>query len=220
MVPRGLLIPTKEGYEVYLRHYVNQDIDISTREEGRELTPRQRFTLAHEIAHTLYFQKSGSVPVPDPAISNELTLESICDRTAGQILLPTHLLKLEIHHHGKIDSDLVISLARKFRASLSVAIERLSITEGASPTRRCILLVRKFQKNAEIKKVYFGAGFLPILPAPAKNTCVTDWLSDFPLSVISDQVGGEYEILRKNVSIRFSQTVLRSPDFSLIQISA
>src|SRR6266481_8594213 len=112
MVPRGMLLPVAGGYEVYIRSSASRDIDISFNEKEGELTPRQRFTLAHEIAHTLYFHSSNTVPVPDPSISNELLLEDICNRTAGQILIPTHLLKREISGHSSIDPTLVLSIAR------------------------------------------------------------------------------------------------------------
>src|SRR5271165_417429 len=52
MIPRGVLLPVEGGFEVYLRDDTRNDVDVSREEPTDALSPRQRFSLAHEIAHT------------------------------------------------------------------------------------------------------------------------------------------------------------------------
>src|SRR5437667_10026089 len=70
MIPRGVLLPVEGGFEVYLRDSMRKDLDISPAEPKGFLSPRQRFSLAHEIAHTFFYEFSDSVPAPDGTVSN------------------------------------------------------------------------------------------------------------------------------------------------------
>jgi Zn-dependent peptidase ImmA (M78 family) len=218
MVPRGLLLPVENGYEVYIRDHHNKNIDISGREPEGQLTTRQRFTLAHEIVHTVFYKFLGSTPTPDPIASNEMVLEGICNRTAGQILLPTHLLKREIADRTKIDSALILSIANKFRTPLVVTMDRLNAVESASPSRRCVLLVRKLEGSAEICASYFGAGLLSVLPQPPKYAQVTDWLTDFPVDVLEGRENDEYQISRKGRPVKFSKTRFGSSSLFFLEV--
>src|ERR1041385_1980226 len=82
MVPRGLLLPVQGGFEVYLRD-TSQNIDIDLTQGTPEplglLTPRQRFSFAHEIAHTLFYKILDSVPTPQEPLPIAPELEQICD---------------------------------------------------------------------------------------------------------------------------------------------
>jgi hypothetical protein len=221
MIPRGLLLPVEGGYEVYVRDARNKDIDISRPEPEGQLTTRQRFTLAHEIVHTLFYRFSGSMPMPDPIASNEMVLEDICNRTAGQILLPTHLLKREIvHDSAQIDPNLILSVAKKFRASLSVTMDRLNAIESASPARRCILLVRKSGHGAQIRASFFCAGLLSLLRQPDRYAQLTDWISDFPVGVIEGQANNEYRIIRNGVPIKFTRTLFGPANWFFLEVNA
>lgn len=218
MVPRGLLLPVEGGYEVYIRHSANKNIDISGREPEGQLTARQRFTLAHEIVHTLFYTFSGSTPTPNPIASNGVILEEICNRTAGQILLPTHLLKREIDDRGQIDSTLILSISGKFRASLAVTMDRINAVESASPSRSCILLIRRLEGFAQIRAAYFGAGLLSVLPQPPKYAKVTDWLPDFPVGVIDGRENDEYHITRKGLAVKFTKILFGSGSFFFLEV--
>jgi Zn-dependent peptidase ImmA (M78 family) len=169
-------LPVEGGFEVYLRDHVQKDVDLANREETDEaLSMRQRFSLAHEIAHTRFYKLSEAVPSPDGSIANGLELEEICNKIASYILVPTSLLKREIHLNGEqIDSDFVRLIASRFRISLRVALERLSLVEPVSSSERCILLARKHQGDAEIRALCFGVGLLPLIPRPRKYMSVAE----------------------------------------------
>ena len=169
IIPRGVLLPVKGGFEVYLRDQDRKDFDILGPEPVDLLSPRQRFSLAHEIAHTFFYKLSASVPTSDDTISDASQLENICNRTAGHILVPTNLLKREVGDYEKIDATLVRSLATRFRTSLAVIIERLSSVHWSNPSDRCTLLLRRVNDDAEIRAIYLGIGLLRTLPRPTNT---------------------------------------------------
>ena len=207
MIPRGIL-PVKAGFEVYLRDPIRKDIDISEPESEGLLAPHQRFSLAHEIAHTFFYKFSDSVPVPDGTVSNELELEKTCDVTAGRILMPTDLLKREIQDYEKIDAAFIRSVASKFRTSLTVAIERLCAVEPSNLFERCVVLVRRLRGDAEILASYFGVGLLRTLPRPRKYTRVTDWVADFPRPAINKRGDCDWTITRMGRPVTFTKIEL------------
>jgi hypothetical protein len=212
MVPRGLLLPVEGGFKVYIRDTrQKRDIDIS-KEDVREpvgfLSPRQRFSLAHEIAHTLFYKMSESVPAPDGILPITPDLEQICDRTAANILIPTHLLKKEITDSAKIDAMFIQSIATKFRTSVAVAMSRLAIVESSNPFERCVLLVRRIDGDAEIRASYFGVGLLPTLPRPNIYTRITEWLTEFPRREIDNHERSEWQTIRKGKHIKFTKIEL------------
>jgi hypothetical protein len=212
MIPRGLLLPVTGGFEVYIRDTTQKrDIDITKEgicEPVGLMSPRQRFSLAHEIAHTLFYKTSGAVPVPDNTVPIPTDLEQICDRTAGYILIPTHLLKKEIIDSEKINAAFIQSIASKFRTSLAVAINRLAVVESSNPFERCVLLARRIDGDAEIRASYFGVGLLRTLPRPSVYTRITEWLPNFPRREIDNLKSSEWPTSRNGKQIKLTKTEL------------
>jgi hypothetical protein len=217
MIPRGVLLPVEGGFEVYLRDSCRKDMDISEPETESGLSPRQRFSLAHEIAHTFFYKLSDSTPAPEE-VTNELELEKTCDRTAGHILIPTNLLKREVGDYQRIDASLVRSIAHKFRTSLTVAMERLTTVEPSNPIERCILLVRRLNGDGQIRAMYFGVGLLPTLPQPRRYTRLTEWMSDFPLHLIDGERDSDWRTSRMGRVLKFERTELESGSDFLLQV--
>jgi len=215
------MLPVEGGFEVYLRDQVPKDVDISREEPGDELSVRQRFSLAHEIAHTRFYRLSEPVPSPHGTTSTGPELEDHCDRMAGCILVPTYLLKQRIRDYEKeIDADFVRSVASDFRTSVAVALERLRVVEAANSFERCILLARRTHGDAQIRSLFFGLGLSPILPRPEKYTRITEWLPDFPRrALVQKQRSGSF-VTRKGRTITFTTIELGSGDDILLQVQA
>lgn len=212
MVPRAMLLPVGGGFEVYLRDTDRKDCDLSEAEPDDFLTPHQRFSLAHEIAHTFFYKLSEPVPAPDRTVSNTLELEATCDQVAGQILVPTALLKGKIEKQlggrDKIDVPFVRSAASDFKTSIAVMIERLRFVESSNPFQRCILLAKRLKEDAEIVAIYFGVGMLPVLPRPQKYSRVTEWLADIPRRAIDRRENDHWTLTRSGRSVAFTKTEL------------
>jgi hypothetical protein len=217
IIPRGLLLPVDGGFKVYLRDSKRRDIDVLQPEATDGLSVRQRFALAHEIAHTLFYRFSGSVPTPEE-MSSDLELEKICDRTAGHILIPTNLLKKEIGDYRRIDAHLIRSLAFKFRTSLTVAIERLATVEPSNPFERGIVLLRRVNGDAQIRAMYFGIGLLRTIPRPVRYSRLTEWISEVPRSFIGQNAESEWRTTRMGRTVAFEKMELGSGQDFLLQV--
>ncbi len=221
IIPRGLLLPVDGGFEVYLRNTVQEDVDLDMSEPDGFLSNRQRFSFAHEIAHTLFYKLSEAVPSPDgTASSNGHELEKTCDRTAGHILMPTSLLRREIKDRENIDAEFVRSVATRFHTSIAVALQRLSAVEPSNTFERCLVLAHRVQGNAQIGASYFGLGLLRTLPRPANFTRVTDWLKDFPRHAIDQRSDCEWQTSTLGRPITITKTELGASGNFLLQVQA
>jgi hypothetical protein len=219
IIPRGMMVPVEGGFEVYLRDQAQKDVDISRAETMGDLSFRQRFSLAHEIAHTRFYRFSDSAPLPDAMTPNWRNLEDSCDRMAGCILIPTYLLKQKIREYGKeIDGGFVRSVASDFRTSLTVALERIRVVEAASSFDRCILLAQRVQGDAEIRSLFFGLGLSPVLPRPEKYTRLTDWLPNFPRRALSQRTDSGCFAVRAGRTIAFTTTDLGNGGAFLLEL--
>ena len=104
----------------------------SPEDGGRSFPPRLRFTVAHELAHTFFFQWEGNHRKPRALISGthyaELeSLERECNDAAGLILVPEHLL-VSVVEAGSLDvfdPMTIRGIADRFAASVDCLIIRL-----------------------------------------------------------------------------------------------
>lgn len=220
MVNRGVLVPVGGGFEVYLRDLDSRDIDIEGAEPETLLSPRQRFTFAHEIIHTFFYKTSSEVPAPTGVVKNPLKLEEICDRAALRLLVPTPLLRREIRKElgdsRRIDSDFIRAVTVKFRTSYEVMIERLRAVESENTFARCILLVRKNKGEALTTASYLGLGLISTLSTPKKYQPVANWFSGFPSTIVEGEGDGRWEVTVSGRELVFAKTPLgRSGDFIL-----
>ena len=117
MVPEAVLAPVEGGFKIYLQNnFVHRP--------SYEL--RERFSLAHELAHTFYFDLNGGVPKPKKGAPTGQKLEGLCHSGASQILIPEGLLRREIKVRGLIESaESILDLAKIFSVSTAVMIRRL-----------------------------------------------------------------------------------------------
>lgn len=96
---------------------------------GRSFPSRIRFTVAHELAHTFFFDTMGHDQLPkEVAIghhpSETNSLERECDRAAGMMLVPRHLLELLLREE-RVDvlNPLIIrTLASRFAVSIECLV--------------------------------------------------------------------------------------------------
>jgi len=133
MLGSGATVPTDTGFTMYVNCKSEDVNDWDARfndqsDQGRFLPNRARFTVAHEIAHTLFYDWSASVGTSLVPIRHHKALNSLertCNRVAGSLLLPEHLLWQEISELRTFEADQLVGVARKFRVSLETLILRL-----------------------------------------------------------------------------------------------
>jgi hypothetical protein len=223
MVPRGALVPVAGGFELFLRDPDSRDLNLEAEEPQNLLSHRQRFNLAHEIAHTFFFRDSKTIPAPINFAGNPRKLEDICDEVAARILVPSDLLRREIRREllgncERIDADFVRAMVAKFRASPDVVINRLQMVESGNVFARCILLVRRSDGEARIRACYMGVTLLSSLPAPNIYDPVANWFQELPRAVAEGDGRGKWEMIRGRRKLEMEKIPLgRSGDF-LLQI--
>lgn len=100
----------------------NGDYIVTVNSEHSEL--RQRFTIAHEIAHTLFFEAFGEESLAQSGYiyeeGSDPDEERMCDYVAARILLPTRQVEDFLRING-VGASSVVALAQEFRCSLRAA---------------------------------------------------------------------------------------------------
>jgi hypothetical protein len=227
MIQRGALLPSLGGYEVILRNLEPKDLDVESPEPANELSSQQRFTLAHEIAHTRFYKTAKGKLVPDDgpkkyAYNGEIGLEEICDRVAGHLLVPTQFLKSEVR--GSLDSDFeridagfVRAMVGKFRVSYDVVIRRLWATDPENVFARCILLVGRDNEGPLIRASYRGTSLYSALPPPKEWQPVQDWLPELPLEAINHSGAGAWYLDRQGRKFQIQKFPLGKGGSFLLQ---
>lgn len=122
-----------DGFVIYVRCEEREVEDLHTRwnsvsDGGRSLSARMRFTIAHEITHTFFFDLDGPFPRSKINVEHNNTIRSLereCNRAATRILLPDVLLRTEVKNVDLLDPMSVLELRKKFGVSVACFLNRL-----------------------------------------------------------------------------------------------
>jgi hypothetical protein len=87
--------------------------------DARDSEERRRFTLAHEIAHTLLISSSDKTALHN--CEDERT-EELCDFAGAELLVPDQLLR---RTRLQLDIHTILSIANEFRCSIEAASWKL-----------------------------------------------------------------------------------------------
>jgi hypothetical protein len=130
MVPTGGLSLRSSGFVIYIQDLGRSqpvEVPIGIPVEDRpKMTTRQRFTMAHELAHTLVFGASDP-PQPRPDPPKGAKLEALCHRAARRILMPERVMATEVEKRGKLGSRDLLDLARDFECSKQRALRSRTV---------------------------------------------------------------------------------------------
>lgn len=86
---------------------------------------RQRFSLAHELGHTLFYEnENGDIKSRKDSPRGD-NLEAACHKAASMILIPSKALRREIKKEPPASAASVIELASRFEVSAEVMLRRL-----------------------------------------------------------------------------------------------
>ena len=116
MIPEAAITVSGERFCIYLQsNFKNRP--------GQRV--RRRFSLAHEIAHTFFFQFQGGDLRPMRGGPRGDDLELACHEAAGQLLMPTCLLPFELDQRRMAGGEDIIRFARTYDVSLETVLRRL-----------------------------------------------------------------------------------------------
>lgn len=126
----------------------------SPMDEGRSLSARTRFTIAHEIAHTFFLRGAHGTyrrtVVPSTPADNK-KLEELCNRTAAELLVPEFILAAELSVLRSLNPWNVWRLAKRFNVSVEMFVHRLA--ESSFPLPGVIALIDAQQRQRRIRAV-------------------------------------------------------------------
>jgi hypothetical protein len=135
---------------------------------------RQRFSLAHEIAHTFFFERQAGSLKPIKGGPRGLQLEKACHRGAGMLLLPDRFLERELKKVDKrVHTAQILEWSKSFDVSVEVLLRRLESTGALESDDVSFALVN----DRRIKFVSYPPWLKPVLPLPVRDIKFEQWLS-------------------------------------------
>jgi hypothetical protein len=180
MIPRGGLVPVAGGFDLYLQRESESSLDLVDPGTQVELTPRERFVVAHELAHTLFFDLAKDPPSLLQTSTDGPALEKVCDEVASQLLVPSWVLRDRLRRLERISAEMVTDLAREFAVSVQVMVRRLAKTDSVPGSDVALILAYPSPgwRDAEIRGVCYGASMLPLKPRPAMYGSLKAWCGE------------------------------------------
>jgi hypothetical protein len=182
MIPSGGLASRDDGFIVYIRDLRLENPNQHVIKEGEEppvLSPRQRFTLAHELVHTFFFD-SESPPAEVAGCPHGSALEQLCQYGARHVLLPDVLMEKVLAQFKPITADFVCAISDQCTVSPEVVLRRLAdsgTVEYASPS---LLMARIGQQSREatIVAAFVDASLVVHRPRPVLFSDLAAWAGE------------------------------------------
>jgi IrrE N-terminal-like domain len=172
----GCTEPVQGGFNIFIRDEFSSTIDADNSSDAESLKPRQRFTLAHEIAHTFFYDLTHDPPKVSKGIPKSDVIERLCNLAAGHLLLPAHILEFRLQGTEAITAQRILRIAKEFSVSAEVVIRRLNELEKFKAPDCALLLVSKDRsKDDHIRAGYFHPSLLPYLRKPKRFSLLKEW---------------------------------------------
>lgn len=149
------------GFAVYVncgKHFQDQYLQrfSGAEQNGRYLPARVRFSLAHELIHT-FFYDTKQWPCKNKLLARHFkeidSLEAACNFGASQLLVPTRSLKKDTAQRDVLNIDGVRDLAKRYQVSMECLITRLDRLEDWTPKPGLIALLRRTEDGYRITAV-------------------------------------------------------------------
>ncbi len=170
MIPEGVLSPVEGGFKIFIQNNFTDKPGANR---------RQRFTIAHELAHTFYYDLNGEVPKRSKGSPKGQKLERLCHIGASQILVPEILLRHEVEKNGEVESaESVLDLASIFDVSPEVMIRRLHGLNGIIRDNFAAILVETVNGgNQLIHAACYSPLLLCHVTKPERNLNFDSWVT-------------------------------------------
>jgi len=221
----GRLLLMRSGFVVQLNDQNRATFSLKGARTP-ELTKKQRFTFAHEIAHTLTYDVTQAPPSEIPRVVRgiaehgylddpEKNIEAFCQISAGLMLVPGRSLRTELTKlgHEQVDSvRVLLALADRFQVSPEVLVHRLSQSSESAGLRAhgyALMLVGESDSRQQVRALLFSSHMLCEITRPSLYRGVTTWLrrNHLPASIArADSRESEWRIARSTGTLNVKRT--------------
>ena len=139
---------------------------------------RERFTIAHELVHTFYYDRDSGLPKRKKRAPRAQLLEMLCHDGASQILVPEDLVRRELQANGEVTStERILGLSDIFDVSPHVMIMRLHILDLiADPSFAAILVDAPDGGRPSIQAACYGPLLLCNAIKPKRGSDFDSWV--------------------------------------------
>jgi hypothetical protein len=200
----GAIGVAEDGFVVHLQSRKEQLVPAPA-VDSSALSPRQRFTLAHEISHTFFYGPDLKRVEPHPS---QRLLEDSCNYAAARLLLPANLLRYEIGRNRKVDSiEMACDLASTAHVSTEVLLQRLDELEDLKETDYALLALRKEERAKIIVIAVCSQGVFREFVRPTLFAAPPKWVQRM-VPELSAATGAVHRIPHRNGGEFVSRCVL------------
>jgi hypothetical protein len=205
----GSLLPDSRGFTVALKSPSAYTFDLNT-EVAVNLSTRQRFTLAHELAHTLFYEERDGFQREDGHAPKGPKLEALCQFAAGNLVVPRPLLEREIRSGPRLSSTTQLRrLSKTFAVSAEVILRRIESDSLVDVDTALVCVdIRGDEKTPKILAFCYHPSLQQWLPQPRLYKNISEWLSRWP-SVEATVPGRYWCPLSSSSGLEFTVEKLR-----------
>jgi Zn-dependent peptidase ImmA (M78 family) len=162
----AMLTTHSDGFRILLNSDGGRAKELKERynneSKERTMNPRLRFSIAHELAHTFFYNISKK----SPELAKTFTsgggrtaldnLERNCNTLASHLLLPTSMFRSEFLRLKEVTPETVLNFARKAGVSPQALLLRLNKSDSLFIERYfkgCIVLIEKHEDKIVIRAI-------------------------------------------------------------------
>lgn len=135
---------------------------------------RRRFSLAHEIGHTLFYDCENGEIKPRKDSPRGENLEAACHKAASMFLVPSRALTRELNKQPSLNAAVVVELADRFEVSVEVMLRRLNdlgrFESGWAP-----VLTRRSQEGLTVEYAAYPPWLKSHLIEPTRGVPFNKW---------------------------------------------
>jgi hypothetical protein len=165
MIPEAAMQPRDGRFHIYVQSNFK---DLP----GGAL--RRRFSWAHEIGHTLFYEQRDGELKARPDAPRGDALEAACHRAASMILIPAKALRAELQNQPLAGATQISSLAERFEVSIEVMVRRLD-EFGVFENGWTAVLTRRIGRNLAIEFAAYTVWLKPYLSLPKRGVEFSLW---------------------------------------------
>jgi IrrE N-terminal-like domain len=202
LIVDGALAVTTTGFEISVRceSFEAEELNelFHSSPDGGRLPPskihKMRFTIAHELAHTLFYDLRKQPPerkFPIETTKEATALERACQKAAAALLLPKRAVRKYFGRADFRDPETLATIAKRALVAKSVVIMRVPDIDASLQPQAILATVRSNKGKLEIENIWRHYSFSSRFPA-LQRMAVLDEALNGPVELSDLRIYGGY----------------------------